>query len=120
MGEDVYFNCLIYGKPNTNESRVLFQFREDDNGNGKFDPASDDQYDNELRVTWEGWKLVSFKYTDMIHLVNGVPASNNGNSRHNPNSLVMVSMLHLANPSNGAASTKIDCIMFTEKGPLEL
>ena len=120
VGEDVYFNCLIYGKPNTNESRILFQFREDDNANGKFDAASDDQYDNELRVTWEGWKLVSFKYTDLLHLVNGVPAPNNGNRRHNPNSLVMVSLLHLANPSGGAASTKIDCIMFTEKGPLEL
>jgi hypothetical protein len=45
---------------------------------------------------------------------------NNGNSKFNPNSINKISMLHLANPANGAGSTKIDCIMFTEKGPLEL
>jgi hypothetical protein len=120
VGEDAYFNCLVYGVPNANESRILFQFREDDNNNSKFDASADDQYDYEMRVTWEGWKLVSIKYSELTHLVNGAPATNKGNNRHNPNNLVMVSMLHLANPSMGAAATKVDCLMFTDKKPLEL
>lgn len=120
ISDDIFFNCLIYGVPNTNPSRILFQFKEDDNGNGNFDAANDDQYDKEIIVNWEGWKLVSFKYTDLIHLSNGVPATNNGNNKHNSNNINKISMLHLANPSMGFGSTKIDCIMFTEKGPLEL
>ncbi|MEK0420418.1 MAG: hypothetical protein EBV15_00225 [Bacteroidetes bacterium] len=119
--EDVYFNCLIYGDPNVaNPSRVLFQFKEDDNSNNVFDVAADDQFDKEIIVNWQGWKLVSFKYSDLIHLVNGQPAPNNGNNRHNPNRVVTISMLHLANPSMGAGSTKIDYLIFTEKTPLEL
>jgi hypothetical protein len=118
--EDAYFNCLVYGVSNVNESRILFQFREDDNNNGKFDASADDQYDYELRVNWEGWKLISIKYSELVHLVNGSPASNNGNNRHNPNSLVLASMLHLANPSMGGTATKVDCLMFTDKKPLEL
>lgn len=120
--EDVYFNCLIYGDPNVaNPSRVLFQFKEDDNNNNVFDEKTgDDQFDKEIIVNWQGWKLVSFKYSDLIHLVNGQPAPNNGNNRHNPNRVVTISMLHLANPSMGAGSTKIDYLIFTEKTPLEL
>lgn len=118
--EDVYFNCLIFGDATPNPSRVLFQFKEDDNNNKIFDASADDQYDKEIIVNWQGWKMVSFKYSDLIHLVNGQPAPNRGNNRHNPNSLVTISMLHLANPSMGAASTKIDYLIFTEKAPLQL
>jgi hypothetical protein len=98
----------------------LFQFKEDDNGNGTFESSADDEYDKEIIVNWEGWKLVSFKYNSLARLVNGTPAVNNGNSKFNPNSINKISMLHLANPSIGPGSTKIDCLMFTEKGPLEL
>lgn len=118
--EDVYFNCLIYGDATPNPSRVLFQFKEDDNNNKTFDPSADDQFDKEIIVNWQGWKLVSFKYSDLIHLSNGQPAPNNGNNRHNPNSIVTLSMLHLANPSMGAAGTKIDYLIFTDKSPLQL
>lgn len=121
VADDLYFNCLIWGAGNNvNTSRVLFQFKEDDNANGVFDQASDDQYDKEIIVDWTGWKLISFKYNSMQHLVNGVPAANNGNNKHNSQAINKVSMLHLANPSGGFASSKIDFIMFTEKKPLEL
>lgn len=121
ISDDVYFNCLIWGAGNNvNTSRVLFQFKEDDNGNGVFDPSSDDQFDKEIIVDWSGWKLISFKYNSLQHLVNGVPAANNGNNKHNSQSINKVSMLHLANPSGGFASSKIDFIIFTEKAPLEL
>jgi hypothetical protein len=119
--EDVYFNCLIYGDTTPNPSRVLFQFKEDDNNNKAWDKnGGDDQFDKEIIVNWKGWKLVSFKYSDLIHLENGQPATNKGNNRHNSNNIVMLSMLHLADPSMGAGRTKIDYLIFTDKAPLQL
>lgn len=117
--DDVYFNCLIYGVPNTNESLVLFQFKEDENGDGVYNNATtDDEYDYQITVNWEGWKLVSIKYNDIISLYNGQPTSPHGNGLHNPDKLAKISMLHLANPADGYASTKIDYILFTSS-PLE-
>ena len=116
--DEVYFNCLIYGEPNTNESLVLFQFKEDEDANGTINANTDDQYDFQVTVNWTGWKLVSVKYSDIITLVNGQPAAPKGNGQHNPNKIGKVSMLHLANPANGFAACKIDYLIFTDK-PLE-
>jgi hypothetical protein len=114
-----YFNCVIYGTNSANPSIVLFQFKEDENSDGTFNPANEDEFDLEVKVDWEGWKLVSIKYDDLATLVNGSPAAAKGNNLHNPNKINKISMLHLANPANGFASTKIDLIMFTSKKPLE-
>lgn len=116
--DGVYFNCLIYGVPNTNSSLVLFQFKEDENGDGTFNTNNEDEYDYQIDVNWSGWKLVTVKYSDIVTLVNGQPATPKGNSLHNPNKLGKISMLHLANPANGFASSKIDYIIFTST-PLE-
>lgn len=114
----VYFNCLIYGEPNTNPSLVLFQFKEDENADGSINANSDDEYDYQITVNWEGWKLVSIKYSDIVTLVNGQPTTPKGNSLHNPDKIGKISMLHLANPADGFASCRIDYLMFTDK-PLE-
>ena len=114
-----YFNCLIYGVSNTNPSIVLFQFKEDENSDGSFNTSNEDQYDLEIKVDWEGWKFVSVKYTDIVTLVNGMPAAAKGNALHNPNKLSKISMLHLANPANGFASCKLDLVIFTNNKPLE-
>lgn len=114
----VYFNCLIYGVPNTNTSLVLFQFTEDENEDGTFNANTEDQYDYQATVDWVGWKLISIKYSDLTSLVNGQPATPKGNGLHEPNKLRQISMLHLANPSMGFASSKLDLVFFTENGPL--
>lgn len=115
---DVYFNCLIYGVGNTNESLVLFQFREDENADGVISGTADDKYDYQVTVNWTGWRLVSVKYSDLITLDNGQPTTPRGNSQHNPNKLGKISMLHLANKDNGYASCKIDYLIFTNS-PLQ-
>jgi len=114
----VYFNCLIYGVPNTNPSLVLFQFKEDDNKDGNFNPNTEDQYDLQVNVNWSGWKLVSMKYSDIISLSNGQPTTPKGDSKHNPDKISVISMLHLANPKGGFANTKVDYLCFTST-PLE-
>lgn len=111
--DNVWFNCLIYGVPNTNESLVLFQFKEDENADGTYSANTDDQYDLQVTVDWEGWKLVSVRYSDLPSLSNGAPTTANGNGIHNPDKIAKISMLHLANPANGYAHCKIDYLIFT-------
>lgn len=114
-----YFNAMIYGDPTLKNSIVLFQFQEDENGDGTFTPASDDEYDVEIKVTWTGWKLISLKYSDIVTLVNGAAATPAGNKQHNPDKISQINMLHLANPSSGIAKSKVDYIIFTENAPLK-
>jgi hypothetical protein len=117
--ENVYFNCMVYGVPNTNQSIILFQFKEDENADGTFNSNNEDEYDYEIKVNWEGWKLISIKYSDITTLVNGAPAVPKGNGLRNPNKIGKISMLHLANPNDGFASSKIDYLIFTSSKPLE-
>ncbi len=114
----VFFNCLIYGVPNTNSSLVLFQFKEDENADGIFNAANEDEYDYQIDVNWSGWKLVTIKYSDVTSMVNGQPVTPKGNSQHNPNKIGKISMYHLANKDNGFASCKIDYLIFTSS-PIE-
>ncbi len=117
--EALYFNCLIWGEPNTNQSIVLFQIMEDEDANGSFNASNEDQYDLEVKVDWVGWKLVSVKYSDLVSLSNGQPITPKGNGLHNPNKISQISMLHLANKDLGFASSKLDLIIFTENGPVK-
>jgi hypothetical protein len=116
--DNVYFNVMIYGMPGLNTSRVLFQFEEDENGDGSFSSADEDMYAHEVVVDWDGWQLVSLKYSDIVSLDNGVPVPAAGNNTHNPDRILKVNMLHLANPDLGYAKSKLDYIIFTENGPL--
>lgn len=117
--QNVYFNVLVWGEPGLTNALLLFQFREDDNGNGIFESASEDEYDYQLSINWTGWKLISVKYSDLVTLVNGAPASPKGNQLHNPDKLMKISTLHLANPASGFSKTKMDYILFTENAALE-
>jgi len=117
--DEVYFNVLVYGQPATNQSILLFQFREDENANGTFDAASEDEYDVQIPVNWEGWKLISIKYSDLNYLVNGNPGTPKGNKLKNPDKLNKVSVLHLADKTLGYASTKMDYMIFTTGKALE-
>ena len=114
-----YFNIMLYGEPGLVNSIMLFQFTEDDNGDGNHSGASEDMYSLEMVVDWEGWRLVSIKYSDIPCLVNGQPSAPNGNGVHNPDKLTSVNMLHLANPVTGFAQSKIDYMIFTQNGPVK-
>jgi len=111
--DNLYFNALIYGEPGMPNSRVLFQFDEDEDQNGAFNGGTEDQFALEILVTWEGWQLVSIKYSDLTG--NGI-----GGGVHNPNKINAINMLHLADPSSGLAKSKLDYIIFTENAPVSL
>lgn len=118
--ENEYFNVLIYGDPSTNLTKALFQFKEDENGDGVFDGTKEDEYDYSIDVTWSGWRLVSVKYADIVTLVNGNPASPNGNKQHNPDKISKISFLQLADPNLGFAKCKLDLMTFTQNKAIDL
>ena len=115
---DVYFNTLLYKHPDYDNGIVLLQFREDDNGDGSYTDGAEDMFSVELKGGSDGWRLISLKYEDLATLVNGAAASPIGNGIHEPQKLLQVSMLFLANPSSGFSSSGLDYMIFTEGGPL--
>ena len=109
--DNLYFNALIYGQPGLPNSRVLFQFDEDEDEGGTFNAVNEDQFGYEILIDWEGWRLISVKYSDLEG--NGA-----GGGVHNPDKINAVNMLHLADPSSGLAISKLDYLIFTENAAL--
>ncbi len=116
---EVYFNVFLYKPPGITNEIVLFQFMEDEDGGGTYQPSNEDMYSVELRGLLPGWQLVSFPYSDLVSLTNGAPSTPAGNGVHEPDKLIQVSMLFLANPSSGYSRTLVDFIVFTENEPLQ-
>jgi hypothetical protein len=51
--------------------------------------------------------------------VNGAETAPIGNGLHEPDKLVQVSILFLANPASGYSQAYLDYVTFTEGGPLQ-
>lgn len=111
--DNLYFNALIYGDSTYLNSRVLFQFEEDEDGDGSFNISNEDQFGYEIIIEWAGWRLISIKYSE-------IEGNGNGGGIHNPDKINKVNMLHLADPLSGLAKSKLDYIIFTENGPVNL
>ncbi len=116
---NVYFNVFLYKPPTITNEIILFQFREDENGDGNYSDASEDMYSLELRGLQAGWQMVSLPYADLVTLVNGQPSNPAGNGVHEPDKILQVSLLFLADPSSGYSQTYVDNIVFTEGGPIQ-
>ena len=117
--ENEYFNVIMFLPKGITNALVLFQFREDENGDGQFNESSEDMWSLELKTLEEGWQLISIKYSDLQALQNGQPTTPNGNGLHEPDKLWRLSTLMLADPSSGYSQTYMDYIIFTQGGPLE-
>lgn len=117
--ELVYFNTMLYKPENLNNGIMLFQFQEDDNQDGTFTPASEDMYAVEVQMNTNNWSQLSVKYSDLQTLVNGQPATPNGNGVREPHKLNQVNILFLANPATGYANARLDYMIFTEGAALE-
>ena len=118
-GSNVYFNTFLYKPENINNGLVLFQFREDDNGDGVYSTNQEDMFSLQITPSQNGWQHVYRKYDDLLTLVNGSEASPIGNGLHEPDKLLQVSVLFLANPASGYSQCLLDNVVFTEGGPLQ-
>lgn len=114
----VYFNGIFRQKSGLNNGIILFQFREDDNGDGAFTEGAEDMWSVEIRPE-SMWKLESMRYSDLVSLFNGQPTSPSGNGVHEPHKLFRVDVLFLANPTSGYAECDMDLIAFSENKPLQ-
>ena len=119
--ERVFFNIMIYGDSTlsdvTNLPNSVFklEFYEDENGDGYYDASSEDRYDYEFDVDWNGWKMISISYNDMDKLI---LATNGGNNQRNPDKISNVRTLLLANPESGFAKADVDFLIWSFDSPL--
>lgn len=116
---NVYFNVFLSKPESINNEIILFRFFEDENGDGVFQEASEDMYALELQGIKSQWHTVSVRYSDLVSLVNGQPASPNGNGVHEPHKLMQVSVLFLADPATGYSQTLMDNIIFTPNDSIQ-
>ena len=116
---DVYFNTMIYKPAAYDNGLTLIQFREDDNGDGNYTSGQEDLWAFEISGGSDGWSTISKRYSDIVTLVNGQESAPIGNGLHEPDKIVKVSILFLANPSSGYSQAYLDYITFTTGGPLQ-
>lgn len=116
--DNVYFNMMIKGDSTlspTNEANSLFklEFYEDENQDGYYDQNTEDRLEVEFDVNWNGWKMYSIKYSDLILAWNS-----GGNAIREPNKILKFRTLLLANPESGFAKADVDYIVWSEGSPI--
>ena len=115
----LYFNIMIKGDSTvsniTNLPNSLFklEFYEDENGDGYHDASSEDRFDYEFDVNWNGWRMVSICYNDLIP-----PSSNQGDGIKEPSKIFKVRTLLLANPESGFAKGDVDFLIWSFGSPI--
>ena len=96
---------------------IQFWFDEDENGDGVFDPATEDRFIYEYWYQDTGWSLISYKYADIQFAVYGNPVATNGNGLPVPGKLFSLNVFYLANKANGNAKAYIYHLIFTTNKP---
>jgi hypothetical protein len=117
--DQVYLNLAVYSPDGISNEVLLIRVNEDDNLNGSFSGANEDQYSIELKDIPAGWNSISIPYTDLETLVNGQPGTPAGNGIREPDKIHQVEFLFLANPSSGYSQIYLDYVVFTSNGPWE-
>ena len=115
---NVYFNMMIKGDSTlspTNEANSLFklEFYEDENQDGYYDATAEDRYDVEFNVDWNGWKMISINYSDLVLAWNS-----EGNAIREPDKIIKFRTLLLANPESGFAKADVDYVIWSEGSPI--
>ncbi len=113
----LYFNVFIYGESKAN-SLLKFEFREDDNGDGTYAANSEDRYDYQLSVDWDGWRLLSLDYSQLLTPSDGQFGGANGNKFHQPDKITSLEILLLSDPNLGEARSDLDYMIWTTGAPL--
>ncbi len=116
---NLYYNMAI--KPlesvGPTTSFVLLWFDEDENGDGVFDPNTEDRFTYEYWTSDTTWQQISLEYASLVNAPNGEPAETNGNGLPEPSKLISVNMFFLADQNNGNAKILFDHAIFTTNGP---
>ena len=121
--DNVFFNMMIYGDSTlspTNEANSLFklEFYEDENQDDYYNPNNEDRLDYEFHVDWNGWKMISIRYSDLILATDPSGGGTGGNAIREPNKIIKIRTLLLANPTSGFAKADVDYLIWSEGSPI--
>lgn len=94
-------------------SFFLIWFDEDENGDGVFDPTTEDRYVYEYWTENSNWKVLSVKYADLQFDAEGNNVEVFGNGLPEPSKLHAINVFYLSNPENGNAKAFVDHMIFT-------
>jgi len=117
----VYFNIMINGDSTISQvagvpnSLFKLEFYEDEDGDGYYDANTEDRYDYEFDVDWNGWRMISIRYDDVEKLV---LATSGGNGVRNPSKISNIRTLLLANPESGFAKADVDFLIWSIGEPI--
>ena len=117
--DDVWFNVYVYGTGDIN-AMVDMEFQEADlPGNNDYNAKLDDAWVYHLELKHTGWKLISFKYSDLM-ISNNPDLGGSGNKKMEPNRLRQFDfvLLKKTNP-NAPVEMFIDYPIFTIGGPFK-
>ena len=106
----VYFNVFAKKGPQAVSDIFVFQFMEDDNGNGTFDPGADDVHEYVFQGLSLDWEQFSTTYADLA------TSSASGGGVKNPDKLIRIVVLPIGIKQRFEGF--IDYMVFTENAPL--
>jgi hypothetical protein len=115
---NVWVNMYIYGTGNAN-AQVDLEYQEDDLGTTIYNPKKDDAWVAHIVLNHIGWKLFSYRYTDLVQSTN-VGFGDNGNHIREPQKLISFDLvlLKVSNP-NAPVEVYFDFPIITVGGPFD-
>ena len=117
---NLFFNMAVNFVENTgpDQCAMVLSFMEDENGDGVFDPDTEDSYGYEYFYNKDGWDLVSLNYSDLQFDADGNKVEVFGNGLPEPSKIIGIDVIYIANPDSGENSKAfIDHIIFTTDEP---
>ena len=113
---NLFFNVGLKAVESIGPQSSFFQFtfQEDDNGDGVFDPESEDSYVYQYWTETSDWVVHSKKYEDLKFDAEGNTIETAGNGLTEPSKLINIQVFYLSNPENGNAQAYVDHMIFTQ------
>lgn len=114
---EVYLNVFIYGEGNPN-AKMNFGAQEDDDLNGSHNPTNEDEFQVQVNLDHVGWKLFSYKYSDLAPAVS-ITNGGSGPKNHNPKKIKGITFALISSPPGNNIGMIIDFPIITYGGPFD-